>query len=293
MRSRSRPDCGVKAATVRTMGDNALPEDSSASQLVTWVMCPRKYAFRYVLKAEPEFRSLNLVLGSALHSAVGWYFEQRLKGRRPPPGQAESIFEADFTAEVSEGNVRWKTKSEDEVMEDGQALVRSYLERFGDLSVAHVEQPFRVGIEDPDTGEALSRAFKGYFDLVLTDGTVVEMKSAARRWRPDDLIRHLQVGAYVAAKCVLDGGPATVDVHVIVKTKAPSVQAHRVQRGEPANRWWFRAAMDIERAILSGHYPPIPGPLCHECEFARQCESWTGDVRHAEHRLPVVHQSAA
>jgi CRISPR/Cas system-associated exonuclease Cas4 (RecB family) len=33
----------------------------SASQIKTWLMCPRKYQYRYVLGLQPEHRSGNLV----------------------------------------------------------------------------------------------------------------------------------------------------------------------------------------------------------------------------------------
>jgi putative RecB family exonuclease len=276
----------------RTMAELKVPEDSSASQLVCWVMCPRKYFFRYVLKLDPEFRSVALVLGSALHSAIGWFFQERLDGGSPQAAEAEDVFDADLHAEVSVGSVRWKIKTADEVMEEGRGLVRAYLDRFNDLPVAFVEQPFRVSIEDPETGLSLPRAFKGYFDLVLEDGTVVEMKSAARKWNPFDLVRHLQIGAYVAAKCELDGGPVTVDVHVVTKTRTPQVDVHQVTRGEPDNRWWFQAAMDIERAILAGHFPPSPGPTCYECEYQRHCETWVGVARENVRHLPIAAHAA-
>lgn len=275
------------------MAELTIPEDSSASQLVCYTMCPRKYCCRYVLKLEPEFKSVALVLGSAMHSAIGWFFQEQLDGAEPNRTEAEDIFEADLLAETSEANVRWKNKGPNEVIEEGKGLVRAYLERFHDLPVAFVEQPFRVSIEHSETGHSLPRAFKGYFDLVLADGTVVEMKSAARKWSDFDLVRHLQVGAYVGAKCDLDGGPVTVDVHVVTKTRTPQVDVHRVIRGEPDNLWWFHAALDIERAILAGHFPPSPGPTCHECEYQRRCEMWTGVATSASRSLPIVPARAA
>lgn len=280
---------------MRTSGARELdlPEDSSASQLACWAMCGRKFYFRYVAKAEPEFRSTSLLLSSAFHSTIGWFFEQKLVGRRPRPEQAEAIFDADFTAEVSEGNVRWGHTSEDDVALQGRSLVRAYLKVFFGLPVAHVQQPYRVGIEDSETGLSLPRAFKGYFDLVLKDSTVVQV-SAATKWRPIDLLRQLRVGATVAAKCELDGGPVTVDVHVVTKAKTPQVDVHRVTRGEPGNRWWFHAALDIENAILAGSFPASPGPMCHECEYQRRCEQWTGvAVDSHQRRLPVAAAHAA
>lgn len=45
-----------------------IPPTTSASQLTAYSMCPRLYAMRYVYHVDPEFRSLNLALGSAERS---------------------------------------------------------------------------------------------------------------------------------------------------------------------------------------------------------------------------------
>jgi hypothetical protein len=105
------------------------------------------------------------------------------------------------------------------------------------------------------------------------------------------LERHVQIGAYVAAGHVRSGGdPTRLDVHVLVKTRSPRLQSLTVERSDGQNRWWLMAAMDLERAILAGHYPPSPGPLCIECEHRRACRGWVGDVvRHRETRsLPMA-----
>jgi len=58
------------------------------------------YFYRYVRHAEPEFRSLNLALGSAVHSTIGWWFQERLQNREPTLEAADWIFSADFAAET-------------------------------------------------------------------------------------------------------------------------------------------------------------------------------------------------
>ena len=83
-----------------------LPPSTSASQLVSYTMCPRKFECQYVLGLEPEFRSTSLVLGSAFHSAIGWWHEERLAGRAPTVEAAATILSADLAAEAAGGPVR-------------------------------------------------------------------------------------------------------------------------------------------------------------------------------------------
>ena len=68
-----------------------LPEHTSASQLNTYASCPRKYSLRYLEKTPPEDRSPSLVLGSVVHSAIGWFFEAKITGESPAPVDAAEL----------------------------------------------------------------------------------------------------------------------------------------------------------------------------------------------------------
>ncbi len=107
-----------------------VPPATSASQLVTYANCPRKYAFQHVWGAEPEFRSVALVMGSALHSAIGWFFEERLAGREPTIDSACSVLAADLVAGAALGDIRWKDKTPESLEEEGRRLVTLYLEAY-------------------------------------------------------------------------------------------------------------------------------------------------------------------
>src|SRR5262249_32435136 len=108
---RSRPSSKPKAMDDRTgrrvMPSVGIPPNSSASQLTTYAVCGRRYFFRYILNAEPEFRSPALAFGSALHSTIDWWFAERLNGRTPTIAQAEQIVEADLQAECVGDVIRW------------------------------------------------------------------------------------------------------------------------------------------------------------------------------------------
>jgi CRISPR/Cas system-associated exonuclease Cas4 (RecB family) len=224
---------------------------------------------------EPEFRATSLVLGSAIHSAIGWWFEQRLEGKAPTLVRAQDILVADLLAGETLSPVRWKTATPESLEDEARRLLHLYLTEHGDLPVAEVEQEFQADLVDPETGEAFGRPMKGYFDLALEDRAVIEIKTSGRTWNDADLVRHLQVGAYAFAWNAMHGGPCEVQIHVIVKLKRePRVDVFRIYRGEPATRWWIQAASAIERAIESRSFPPSPGPLCHECPFDSACAGW-------------------
>lgn len=257
-----------------------IPPSTSASQLVTYAMCPRKYAMNYVYGATPAFRSLSLVLGSALHSAIGWWFEQRLLGVTPDLAEAEAILSADLQAETEGKIVRWKDHTPETLEAEGRRLLRAYLKEKAGLPVAAVEQSFVVDLVDPFTGECVGRQLKGFFDLVLEGGRVIELKTSSRGWQEFDLVRHLQVGAYAFAWNALHGGPSQVEVQVIVKLKRePRLESYLIERGERDTLWWLAAAREIEQGIAYGIFPPSPSALCHDCEYETACAAFSAEER--------------
>ena len=246
-----------------------LPEHTSASQLALYSACPRKYRYRYLEDAEPEYRSVSLALGSVVHSVIAWWFDRRIEGTEPTMEDAMEILRADFAAATHEEIAlgRW-------TLEDLQAhaghLVRTFLQQLGDLDVQRTEMRFEVSLYDPDTGDALERPLVGYFDHVLGDGHVLELKTARSEYKPLALTTGLQFGAYLFGIERLWGN-GELELAVIVKNKAPRIQRLKLHPNARTAAWFLRAATDIERSILAGHFPPAPGWSCGTCEYQRRC----------------------
>ncbi|MFI5299341.1 MAG: PD-(D/E)XK nuclease family protein [Polyangiales bacterium] len=277
------------------MADGSLKATTSASQLTTYSMCPRKYAFTYVWKAEPEFRSIALVTGTLVHGGIDWWFGEKLEGRTPTLEALDRIVEADVLAATLETDgLRWKDGNAEDLERDVKRFLHTYLAEFGEEQVKQIEAPFAVALVDADTGIEVGREMRGFLDLVLVDDRVVELKTSARGWRQDDLARHVQVGAYAYALHHLRGERTTLEVRVIVKLKGtPRVERHTISRGDSEIRWWLRAAADIEAAITRGHFPPAPSMLCGECEYQSQCLGMTEIASRSMREIVVEAETAA
>ncbi len=256
-----------------TFPSELLPPMTSASQLQTWASCGRKYMAKYVLHLTPEYRSTALVVGSVVHSVLGFHYDERKDGRTVSRELLQRITQADLAAEIAESNLRWKDETPESLEAEVTRLVSLYLDAHENDDVTETEVLFEIALEDPETGEVRGRSLKGYFDFILSDERVVELKTAARAWHPDDLTRHIQVGAYAYAHMTKVGGMSDLDVRVLVKTKTPRIDSFHVARGEPATRWFITAAWAIEEAILSGIFPPSPSPMCGACEYRKACAS--------------------
>ena len=57
----------------------------SASKITTYLQCPRRYRFRYVMKVVPAWKPAALALGSAVHGALETFHQQRAAGMSMTP----------------------------------------------------------------------------------------------------------------------------------------------------------------------------------------------------------------
>ena len=55
----------------------------SASQINSYLLCPRKYRFWYIDGIPPSSKSSALAFGSSIHTALEWFHEELLAGKKP------------------------------------------------------------------------------------------------------------------------------------------------------------------------------------------------------------------
>jgi CRISPR/Cas system-associated exonuclease Cas4 (RecB family) len=223
---------------------------------------------KYVLHLAPERRGTGLALGSAVHGAAAWWFEERAAGHEPTVEDALRILHADLGAELAREDIDWRGASVVGLRAEGERLARTFLAQYGDLDVVATEVPFELAVIDPITGEQLPRRLVGYFDFELRNGNVVELKTAKAAYSEVALATNLQFAAYRTAARYAG---VDVEVFALVKTKMPRVQHVVLPHSRDVSRWFLTAAAQIERAILAGHFPPAPGMMCSSCEYRTAC----------------------
>ena len=88
----------------------------SKSQIQTYLICPRKFYFQYVMGAPPEFLPASLPFGSALHAAVAsFYLALKETGTKPELAFVIREFETEWekatagTARIVQGQKRPST----------------------------------------------------------------------------------------------------------------------------------------------------------------------------------------
>jgi putative RecB family exonuclease len=248
----------------------ALPEHTSASQLSTYASCPKKYALRYLEGAEREHTAVGLMLGGAVHAALGYWHDRKRMGATPTVDDALLIAESDIQASLDGPPVEWGRWTESDFREHTLNLVRFGVATLGDLPVLRTEARFTLPLRDPVTGATLPRALLGYYDYILDNRRVVELKTARAEYNDTNVRTSIQFAAYL---CAMDehGLADALDLEILVKTKTPKLQRITLVPTPEIKQWFWETAAAIEGAIAAGHFPPSPGFGCGYCEYKRQC----------------------
>lgn len=250
----------------------------SASQLAMYASCPRKYAFRYVHRLEPEHRPAALAFGRAVHSALEALHLSRMDGEKlSDPIKLVRIFRADWQSEVDQGLSFKHDESANMLRFMGEHLVVEYFRWLGDRPIVAAEQPFEVELVDPETGEVSDERLRGYFDVIFPDDVVVELKTLARRYDEGSLARRIQFSAYAYAWRMMKSREAKILVVSLLKQQRPQLAQATATRTKEDDAFFFRLALDVADAIEQRCFPPNVSFMCGDCEYAKSCRRWRGE----------------
>ncbi|MBP6965782.1 MAG: PD-(D/E)XK nuclease family protein [Armatimonadetes bacterium] len=253
-------------------------EPLSVSQVQGYLFCSLKYRFQYVDRIPPAWRPAALAFGASVHSAAEWFHRERLAGRSPTPQAAAEVFAADWYAANLAPLVFPERESEAVLAEKGRELIRLYAEGLdGTPPPLLVEDRFEIDLADPETGELLDRRLRGVIDLVEADGTLVELKTAARTFDTGSLERHLQLSTYALVRLLQTGAVPPLRIDALLKTKVPRVDRLPAARSISDLSWTVRLLASVAAAIQAGHFFPNPSYRCAECEYFAQCQAWRGE----------------
>lgn len=248
----------------------------SVSQVQSYLACALKYRFHYVDRIAKPFRPAALSFGTSVHAGVEFFHKERLAGRSPVPEQVVAIFGADWYAANLDPLVFANGDSSESLERTGRELVDLYVRRSGDSVAKAIEAEFTIDLVDPETGEDLDVTLRGFIDLLEADGTLIDLKTAARGVAQADLERHLQLSVYALVHYLNEGVIPKLRLDVLLKTKVPRFERYPTARTLEDLAWTARLIRSVADAIESGAYPPNPSWKCGECEFFAHCQAWRG-----------------
>ena len=245
----------------------------SVSSIKSYLICPMKYAHRYVHRTEASHRSIPLVMGSSVHDALESYYRFHQEHGDNPP--VELLLDT-FATSWRRGVIGDPPVKSDDIGKDkdrGAELILAFYDQAPrPKQVISVEDAFALELE----GDPQGRLIVGAIDAVVIDGddrvVVVESKTAARRWPAVQLEHDFQVSIYQQAARTMDILDPVLRFDFLLKLKTPvleSVEVFRTPRQEQEALTIFK---QVVRAVDSGIFYPVRGWACTNCEYAHVCQ---------------------
>ena len=254
----------------------------SYSAVRTFQSCPLKYRFRYVDGLAEDCVSSSLIFGSAIHSAIEFYFTQQLSGADAPSLDILLDVYQQSWQDRSEDNIEFgKTETADVLHDLADRMLRKFLHSEliqPEGRIIGIEEEFR-GVLIPGLPDLL-----GYVDLLLetNDAVIVrDFKTSRSAWdqqQAEDQSDQLLLYADLVRK-VMPGKQLRLQFAVITKTRDPKVQLLETPFDEGKLHRTKRIFETVWSAIQSGHFYPSPSPMqCPTCGYRTQCEAWRGNT---------------
>ena len=253
----------------------------SYSAVRTFQGCPLKYRFRYIDGLPEDCVSSSLVFGSAIHSALEFFFSQQLAGEEETGlDELLAVYQQSWR-DRSEQEVRFgKTETADSLHQLADRMLKAFLA--SDLT----KQEGRIiGVEEELRGELSPELpdLLGRIDLLLetADAVIVQdFKTSRSAWtehQAEDQAEQLLLYADLARRLV-PGKQLRLQFAVITKAKAPKVQLLEAAFDENRLARTKRVFESVWSAIQSGIFYPAPSPMqCPGCGYRNQCAAWQGD----------------
>jgi alkylhydroperoxidase/carboxymuconolactone decarboxylase family protein YurZ len=199
-----------------------------------------------------------------------------MEGQQPTLEQIFSMFEADWYAQNLEPLEFSTGETADSLAAKARQMLSVYMDAANGCRPAAVEHPFSLEIADPTTGECLGVPFRGIVDLVEEDGTLVDLKTAARATPQADVDRHLQLSTYALAVFLKTGKVPALRLDVLLKSSKPRLEQIGTTRTVGELAWTARLIQRTTWAIEEGHFFPNPSWRCSDCEYREPCQGWRG-----------------
>ena len=140
----------------------------SKSQLVTYLQCPRRFWFQYVVGQPWEFMPANLVFGKAIHEAVAFFYRQFARQQtKPDLGHVVERFRESWWQGVEAQPLRFFGGQNEQTMTTlGEQLLEVFCSEIHPRRVRAVEEPFELELAGDQNQSPLEVKLVGMIDLV-------------------------------------------------------------------------------------------------------------------------------
>ncbi len=250
---------------------------SSINQFIN--ICSLQYAFQRIYRVPKVFTPVSLVFGSVFHRVMEWVSLSR-REETVKANEASTLFMDLWQRDMKDAaDLKLdETAKPSDYAQQGADLVACAVENIDPSEqVVSVNEAFAVPLVTPD-GSISEKPLIGEIDLIVEkEGrkTLVDYKTAARRWPKDQAAKSLQPTAYCYGHKALTGNPVPFRFDVLVKNKTPVHEQHLTERSDDDFDRLAALVQRMERMIEAEHFlPNEQSYYCAGCPFQGPCKAW-------------------
>jgi len=219
-------------------------------------------------------------MGSAVHAALQFHFEQLLAGNPPP----------DLGTLVEVYQQTWRQRHGKVIQFPKGETLDTFGRMAGRLLATFIQSDFArpsgivLGVEEELRGEVVPGCpeLLARLDLVVKTREYLEItdfKTARGSWSEshvNDAAPQLLLYSELA-RPLADGKPVRLRFAVLCKTRFPQLTFHQVRVDPIQVARTKRIVERVWKAIQAGNFYPSPSPItCSTCPFQTPCRDWTG-----------------
>lgn len=239
----------------------------SYNQIRIYIECPKKYSFLYIDEKIPPLNDRVLV-GLSFHAAVEFFFTGRMSGAAPALAELEEEFSRHFNSLQENRELLWKSPRS-QAESRGRAFIRCFHDEIAPyMKPLMCESEYSARLPESDI------TLKGIIDLVEEDFTIVDFKTAVRKWSQNKAQRSLQMVIY---KYLLEQvhGPVfnRIRYEILFGKTASNVRRQSIVMtpGEEEEKKMIEIVTHIADLILRGTFPANVNHQCRWCDFKKIC----------------------
>lgn len=237
----------------------------SPSQASTYLSCSARWRFKYILDL-PDAAGGGAVRGKAVHKANEYYMRAKMSGVVLDPADVMRHWDV-FFEESTEGAEFASYENVESLKASGAALAEKYL-----TEAAPSIEP--AAVEVPLFGLINGVAVRGIADVITTDGTIIDLKTASRKPSGISGDHALQLATYVH---LYEGSNGQAQIHSLVSTKDPQLIQLESTPGANGRRFVERIYPMVVDAINGGLFMPNrASTFCGKCPYKAECAAEFG-----------------
>jgi hypothetical protein len=201
-------------------------EKLSYSSIKTYLQCPERWRRRYI-EGQYEPSNVNQIRGTAVHSAEGTNFRQKIFSKEDlPQSDVLDAYATSFDAELAMQELQ-PTSSKDigKAKDVGARLLRVY-----HMTLAPQVRPAQVERMLSLHYEGAAWSFVGKLDVETVDGHVIDIKTKDKAMPQAEVDQDLQPTAYAALQAAHGDEPWGVEYHVLKDTTVVEAQIQVARR---------------------------------------------------------------